>query len=128
MSIKGILKICLMTHDSGMCKRNQKWIKMRMKTPIHFDNNGNEVIIWCSFGVGLCFFLNNDYHACVVIINAPCTIFVWVGSIMTMYIKVWKSSLVIKMFTRHRVRWKKRWETSFWTCVLLSKAITTTVS
>jgi hypothetical protein len=37
---------------------------MIMKTPIHFNNKGNEIIILCSFGVGSCFFLNN-HHCCM---------------------------------------------------------------
>jgi hypothetical protein len=35
---------------------------MRMKTPIHFNSKGNEVITWCSFGIGSCLFLNNHHH------------------------------------------------------------------
>jgi hypothetical protein len=47
-----------MTCDSGMCTSNQNWIKMRTKTPIRFNNKKNEIIVWCSFNIWSCFFLN----------------------------------------------------------------------
>ncbi len=46
---------------------------------------------------------------------------------MMMFIKVWKPSLVIRISTC-QVWWKKRWETSLWTCAPLSKAIVVTIS
>jgi hypothetical protein len=53
---------------------------------------------------------------------------VWVKSAMTMSIKVWKPFLVITI-SNHRQVWRgKRWETSVWICVALSKAIVTTIS
>jgi hypothetical protein len=38
-----------------------------------------------------------------------------------------KLSLMIWISTCHRVWWRKRWETSFWTCVPLSKVTITTI-
>jgi hypothetical protein len=50
----------------------------------------------------------------------------WVGSTMTMSIKVWKPSLII--FTCHQVWQGKRWKTSLSTCIVLSKTIIATIS
>jgi hypothetical protein len=44
-----------MTHDSSLCTSSQKWIKTRMKTLKHLNNNGNEVIICCYFEGWSCF-------------------------------------------------------------------------
>jgi hypothetical protein len=55
---------------NGLCTSDQEWIKMKMKTLIHFDSKGNEVIAWCSFGIGSCLFLSNHnrcmccHHRC----------------------------------------------------------------
>jgi hypothetical protein len=51
---------------------------------------------------------------------------VWIGSTMTMSIKVQKPFLVIMISTHHWVWRGKRWKTPLWTCVVLSKAIVTT--
>ncbi len=62
----------LMVHDNGMCTSGKKWIKMRMKTPIHLNSKGNEIIIWCSFTIWSCLFLNSHYsymcyhHQCLL--------------------------------------------------------------
>jgi hypothetical protein len=38
---------------------------MKMKTPIHLNSKGNEVIAWCSFDVRSCFLLSNHrYYMC----------------------------------------------------------------
>jgi hypothetical protein len=51
-----------MTCDNGLCTSNKKWIKTRMKTSMHLDSKGNEVIILCSFNIWSCLFLNNHHH------------------------------------------------------------------
>jgi hypothetical protein len=53
-----------MTCDNGLCINDQEWIKMKMKmkTPIHFNNNENEIIAWCLLNVRLCLLLNNHHH------------------------------------------------------------------
>jgi len=48
-----------MRHN-GMCTNNQIWIKM--KTPIRFNNKGNEINAWCLFNVWSCFFMNSHHH------------------------------------------------------------------
>jgi hypothetical protein len=60
---------------------------------------------------------------CVVVVNVCYTISMWIESTMTTSIKVWKSSLVIRISIRRWVWWKKRWEISLWTCAPLSKTI-----
>jgi hypothetical protein len=39
-----------------------KWIKMKMKAYVRLNNNGNEIITWCSFNIGSCLLLNNHHH------------------------------------------------------------------
>lgn len=51
-----------MTFNGGLHINGKKWIKMKMKTSICFNNKGNEVIIWCSFSVWLCLFLGSHNH------------------------------------------------------------------
>ncbi len=51
-----------MTNDSGMHTSNKKKIKMKMKTPICFNNKGNIIIPWCLFGVRSCLLLSNHYR------------------------------------------------------------------
>jgi hypothetical protein len=116
-----------MMYDSGFCTSNQKLIRMRMKAPICFNSKGNEIITYCSFGIGPC--LLSRSHCCYMCYCRQCSLdhIVQVGSIMTMSIKVWKSSLVIKISTYHRVWRRTRWETSILTCVPLSKAIVPTI-
>jgi hypothetical protein len=53
---------------------------------------------------------------------------VWIGLTMMTSIKVRKLFQKIKIFTYHRVWLGKRWETFFWTCVPLSKALIVRVS
>ncbi len=71
-SIDTTKKKPLMVHNSGMCTSGKKWIKKIMKTPIHLNSNGKEVIVWCSFTIWLCLPLNNHYsymcycHWCVL--------------------------------------------------------------
>jgi hypothetical protein len=62
------------------------------------------------------------------VVDVHCTIYVQVWSIMTLSIKVWKSSLMINISTCHRMWQRKRWETSFSICVLISKIIVVTIS
>jgi hypothetical protein len=50
-----------MMHDNGLCTSNKKWIKTKMKTLIHFNSKGNEVITWRSFNVWSCLFFNNHW-------------------------------------------------------------------
>jgi hypothetical protein len=50
--------------DSGLGTSGQKWIKTKMKTPIRFNSNGNEVIAWCSLNVRSCLLLNT-HHRCM---------------------------------------------------------------
>jgi hypothetical protein len=45
-----------------LCTNGKNWIKTRMKTPIHLNSKGNEVVVWCLFGVRSCLFLNNHHH------------------------------------------------------------------
>jgi len=61
--------------------------------------------------------------ACIIIVDIHYTIYVWVESAIMTSIKVWKSPLVIRISTHHRVWWRKRWEASFWTCAPLFKTI-----
>jgi hypothetical protein len=51
-----------MTCNSGMYKNSKNWIKMKMKTPIHLNNKGNEVIAWCLLNVWSCLLLSNHCH------------------------------------------------------------------
>jgi len=37
--------------NGGLCTSSQKWIKTKMKTPLCFNNKGNEIITWCSFNI-----------------------------------------------------------------------------
>ncbi len=74
------------------------------------------------------FFWIDIITTCVVVIDVHCTIFVQVGLTMIMSIKVHKPSLVIKIFIQCLVWEGNRWETSFWTCVPLFKAIVATLS
>jgi hypothetical protein len=53
-----------LTHDSGLCTSNKKWIKTKMKTLIHFNSKGIEVITYYSFSVWSCFLLNS-HHRCI---------------------------------------------------------------
>jgi hypothetical protein len=66
--------------------------------------------------------------ACIVMDNAHCTIFKQVESIMITSIKVQKLFLVIKILTHCQMRWGRRWETSFCTCVPIFKTIVVTIS
>jgi len=43
-----------------------------MKTPIRLNSKGNEFIAWCSFNVGLCFFLSN--HRCCMCCRHQCSL------------------------------------------------------
>jgi len=61
-----------MTCDNGLCISNHEWIKLRMKTPIYFNNKGNEVIAWCSFGIRLCLFVSN--HPCCMCYHHQCSL------------------------------------------------------
>jgi hypothetical protein len=117
MSIKGIIED---RWWCALCTSDQKWIKMRMKTLIHFDSK-DEIITRCLFDIRSCFFLS------VIIIDTCYIIFVRIKLTMIMFIKVWKLFLVIRISTRCQVWLGKRWETSLWTCVSLSKTIATTV-
>ncbi len=53
-----------MTRNNDLCTNNKKWIKTRMKTPIHINSEENEIITWYSFSVWLCLFLNS-HHCCM---------------------------------------------------------------
>ncbi len=53
-----------MTCNSVLCKSDKKWIKTKMKTPIHFNNKGNEIIAWCPLNIWLCLLLSS-HHCCV---------------------------------------------------------------
>jgi len=55
-------KIPLMTCNSGLYTSDKKWIKMKMKTFVHLNSKGNEVVAWCSFSVGSCLFLSSHHH------------------------------------------------------------------
>ncbi len=48
--------------NSGMCKNSKNWIKIKIKTPIHLNSKGNEVIAWCLFNVWSCLLLSWHYH------------------------------------------------------------------
>jgi hypothetical protein len=51
-----------MTHYSGLCISDQKWIKTRMKTSIHPNSKGNEIIACYSFGIRSSLFLSSHCH------------------------------------------------------------------
>jgi len=72
------------------------------------------------------FFWTTIIAACVIIINGHYTISRQIKSIMMASSKVPKSFLVIRI-SACWVWWGKRWETSFWTCVPLSKVVVTIV-
>jgi hypothetical protein len=61
-----------MTHDSGLCTSDKKWIKTKMKTFICLNSKGNEIITWGLFNVWLCFFLNN--HHCYMCYRCQCSL------------------------------------------------------
>jgi hypothetical protein len=48
--------------NSGVWTSDKKWIKMIMKTSIHINSKEDEIIVWCSFDLGLCLFLSS--HRC----------------------------------------------------------------
>jgi hypothetical protein len=102
-----------------MCTSSKKWIKIGMKTPIHLNNKGNNVIICSSLGKWPCLLPSSSIHY---------TISLWVESTMIISIKVQKLFLVIKISIYRWVWWRKRWETSFLACVPFSKAIAMTIS
>ncbi len=60
---------------------------------------------------------------CDVMDNAWCTISKWVESTMTMFVKVWKLFMMIRISTWCRMWQRERWETSLCTCVSFFKAI-----
>jgi len=42
-----------------------KWSNMNqmgMKTPIHLNNKGNEIIAWCLFNIWSCLFMSSHHH------------------------------------------------------------------
>jgi len=43
-----------------------------MKTPIHLNSKGNEVITWCSLSIWSCLFLNK--HHCYMCYRRPCSL------------------------------------------------------
>jgi hypothetical protein len=112
-----------MMHENSLCTSDQEWVEMKMKTPIHFNSKGNEIITWCSFGIGQVFSWATIIITCVIVVDVHYTIFVQIGLAMIMSIKVWKPFIVIRISTPHRMWWRKRCKTSFWTCVSLSKVI-----
>jgi hypothetical protein len=75
-----------------------------------------------------CVFFWTTIIVSCVIVDVHYTISMQVWSIMTMSIKVWKSSLMIRISIRYRVWQRKRWEFSFSTCIPFSKIIATTIS
>jgi hypothetical protein len=83
---------------------------------------------WCMFNVWSCFFVSNHHH--YMCYHCQCSLHhicanqvnnddVHQGS---------KSFLVVRISTHCLVWWKKRWETSLWTCAPLSKTIVATIS
>ncbi len=58
----GDSKKSLIMSNSGMYTSSKKWIKTKMKKPIHLNNKGNEVITRCSFNIWSCLFLNNHHY------------------------------------------------------------------
>jgi hypothetical protein len=116
-----------MVHDSGMCISGKKWIKMRMKTPIHLNSKGNEVIVWCSFIIWSCLFLNSHYpYMCY---HRRCLLHhISARRVNNDNIhQGLEAILVIRISICCQVWWMKRWEASLWTCVPLFKVIAMTI-
>jgi len=116
-----------MMRDNGLCTSSKKWIKMIMKTPICFNNKGNEVIALCLFNIWLCLLLSN-HHSCMCY-HRQCLLHYICPSRVNndnIYQRP-KMSLVISICICCWVCQGKMWETSFWTCVPLSKTITAIV-
>jgi hypothetical protein len=88
----------------------------------HHEPKAKVVTIW------LCFVWLVMITIWVIVIDVRCTIFVQVGSIMIMSIEVHKLSLVIRIFIWCWMWQGKRWETFFWTCAPIFKAIVVTLS
>jgi hypothetical protein len=65
---------------------------------------------------------------CIIVVNVHYTIVVWIKLTMMTSIKVYKPFLVIRIFIHCRIWKRKRWETSFWTCVPFSKTLVPTIS
>jgi hypothetical protein len=108
---------------SGMSTTIKKWVEMKMKMTINLYGKGNEVVFLCMFYKWSCFFLIVVVNTCNVMDNAWCTISKWVGSTMTMFVKVWNSFMMIRISTWCQMWQRERWETSLCMCVSLFKAI-----
>jgi hypothetical protein len=98
-----------------------------MKTPICFNSNGNDVIIWCSLNVWSCIFWVTIIATCVVVINVRYTIYVRFESTMIMSIKVQKLFLVIRISIHHCVM-KENVGDLLLTCVPFSKVVVMRIS
>jgi hypothetical protein len=53
-----------MTYNYGLRISDKKWIKTRMKTLVHLNSKGNEIIVCCSLSIWSYFLLSN-YHCCM---------------------------------------------------------------
>jgi hypothetical protein len=82
--------------------------------------NHSPVFIWHKI---VSFFWATIIVPCDVVIDACYTIFMRVGSTMIMSIKVRKPFLVIKISIHHQMWWRKRWNSSLWTCGSLCKVM-----
>jgi len=102
--------------------------KLKIKTPIHLNNKGNEVIAWCLFGVGSCLFLNRNCH-CMCCHHQCLLHHICANQVINDNVhQSTNPSLVIRISIHRQMWWGKRWDTSFWTCAPLSKAKVATVS
>jgi len=116
-----------MAHDSGLCTNDHEWIKTKIKTPICLNSKGNEVITWCSFDVGLCLFSSN--HRRCMCCCSRCLLHhiyaSWVSKdnvCQSMQVVFGNKNIHLSSsVTREKVG------ASFWTRVLLSKAIVTII-
>jgi hypothetical protein len=96
---------------------------MRMDTIIGLYGKGNEIIFWHSLCVGSCLILSGNCRCMCRYHWRWSTKFGQVGSVMTMFAKVQKFSLVMTISIHICVWLGKRWKTSFYTWVPFSDVI-----